>query len=143
MTLVDAGPIIALVYEADYNHDCCASALGSLQVPLLTSWAVFGEAMHVAGVLGKKTGSGGKWLAQDAVWRLLDTGAITVAEPTSHLASRMRGLMAKYRDTPMDLGDASLVALAEDRAIRRIFTLDSDFTIYRAGKHPFEIVPEI
>lgn len=39
----------------------------------------------------------------------------------------MRSLMEKYRDTPMDLADASLVALAETRGLKRIFTLDSDF----------------
>jgi predicted nucleic acid-binding protein len=43
----------------------------------------------------------------------------------------MAVLMHKYRDRPMDLADASLVATAERRGIRRIFTLDSDFHIYR------------
>ena len=55
----------------------------------------------------------------------------------------MKALMEKYRDTPMDLGDASLVALAEDRGIRRIFTLDDDFLVYRAGKKPFVLLPAL
>jgi predicted nucleic acid-binding protein len=33
----------------------------------------------------------------------------------------------------MDLADASLVALADARELKRIFTLDSDFYIYRIG----------
>ena len=53
----------------------------------------------------------------------------------------MRELMAKYKDTPMDLADASLVA-AEVLGVRRIFTVDSDFVVYRLpGKQAFDIVP--
>jgi hypothetical protein len=51
---------------------------------------------------------------------------LTVAE-----ADRMAVLMEKYSDTPMDLADASLVAVAESRKLRRVFTVDSDFHIYR------------
>jgi uncharacterized protein len=39
--------------------------------------------------------------------------------------------MDKYKDRPMDLADASLVAATERLGARRIFTLDSDFHIYR------------
>jgi len=50
--------------------------------------------------------------------------------------------MEKYRDVPMDLADASLVALAEERGLRRIFTLDHDFEVYRInGRLTFETVP--
>jgi predicted nucleic acid-binding protein len=43
----------------------------------------------------------------------------------------------------MDLADASLVALAEARNLRDIFTLDrADFRIYRLkGRHPFRLWP--
>lgn len=43
----------------------------------------------------------------------------------------MPELMAKYHDLPMDLADASLVAAAEQLGIKTIFTIDSDFQIYR------------
>ena len=40
--------------------------------------------------------------------------------------------MEKYQDRPMDLADASLVVLAEQRGLRDIFTLDhADFRTYR------------
>ena len=40
--------------------------------------------------------------------------------------------MAQYRDAPMDFADASLVAVAENRNLRTIFTIDrKDFAIYR------------
>ena len=51
--------------------------------------------------------------------------------------------MGKYADRPMDLGDASLVALAEERDERRIFTFDADFLVYRlGGRRAFEVVPD-
>jgi len=50
--------------------------------------------------------------------------------------------MEKYSDIPMDLADASLVAAAESLGLRRVFTLDSDFRVYRiGGSTPFEVVP--
>ena len=56
----------------------------------------------------------------------------------------MRNLMRKYRDLPMDLADAALVAVAERERISRIFTLDrKDFEIYRpTGIRRFEIIPD-
>jgi len=54
----------------------------------------------------------------------------------------MRELMEQYRDRPMDLADASLVAAAEASGDKRIFTIDSDFYIYQwNGREPFEVVP--
>lgn len=55
----------------------------------------------------------------------------------------MAGLMARYSNVPMDLADASLVAAAEATGERRLFTLDSDFRIYRLDdRQALEIVPE-
>ena len=52
--------------------------------------------------------------------------------------------MSKYRDTPMDLANASLVAVAETLNVTRIFTLDRDFQIYRRkGRRKFQIIPEL
>jgi uncharacterized protein len=54
----------------------------------------------------------------------------------------MRELMAQYQNVPMDLADASLVTLAERKKVNRIFTLDSDFYIYRLyGKESFDVIP--
>jgi predicted nucleic acid-binding protein len=42
----------------------------------------------------------------------------------------------------MDLADASLVAVAETRLFRRVFTIDSDFYVYRlADGSALEVVP--
>jgi predicted nucleic acid-binding protein len=50
--------------------------------------------------------------------------------------------MHKYRDLPMDLADASVVAAAETLGTRRIFSIDGDFLVYqRLDREPFEVVP--
>ncbi|MDF5731266.1 MAG: ester cyclase [Rhizonema sp. PD38] len=51
-------------------------------------------------------------------------------------------MMRQYQDLPMDLADASLVSAAETLNISRIFSLDSDFYIYRFQRtKAFEVIP--
>ena len=62
--------------------------------------------------------------------------------PTSAETTRTFELMEQYKDRPMDLADASLVALAEAKGYTRIFSIDSDFYIYRlADGAALEVVP--
>jgi uncharacterized protein len=50
--------------------------------------------------------------------------------------------MERYSDTPMDFADASLVVAAEVLKTNQIFTLDTDFNIYRIrDTAKFEVVP--
>ena len=44
---------------------------------------------------------------------------------------RIIDLTRKYSDRPMDFADATLVIAAEERGIRQIISIDSDFDIYR------------
>ena len=92
---------------------------------MLTTWPAFTEAMYLLG-------EAGAWKAQQALWNLVEQGDIELAEIDVELQGRIRALMAKYQDLPMDLADASLVALAEARRLRDVFTLDhGDFQVYR------------
>jgi predicted nucleic acid-binding protein len=75
------------------------------------------------------------WQAQDALWEMIDTGAVEILVLGKDDVARMRELMRKYRDLPMDLADAALVRVAERERLRRIFTLDRrDFQIYRPSR---------
>jgi predicted nucleic acid-binding protein len=86
-------------------------------------------------------GSGG-WHDQEALWRLVGREDLVLSELTRPQIERARTLMEKYRNVPMDLADATLVALAEVRALTRIFTLDDDFRVYRlAGRRALDVVP--
>ena len=58
-------------------------------------------------------------------------------------APRMRELLEKHRDLPMDLADAALVRVAERDSLTRIFTLDRrHFSVYRPGRRRrFAVLP--
>jgi len=52
-------------------------------------------------------------------------------------------LMERYQDHPMDLADATLVAVADYRDWRKVFTLDTHFFAFllRKGSPPDVILP--
>ena len=78
---------------------------------------------------------GGSWQGQKALWSRLETDALALAPLDEADAPRMRELMEKYRDLPMDLADAALVRVAERESLTHIFTLDrKHFSIYRPGR---------
>jgi hypothetical protein len=132
--LVDAGPLIALLHRDDRNHERCVEAFRRLREPMATAWPVVTEAMHLLGF---------SWPAQDALWEMLDTDHLELLPLDAGDGLRMRELMHKYRDLPMDIADASLVRLAEREGLRRVFTTDRrDFSVYRVGRTGrFAIVP--
>lgn len=134
MTLTDAGPLVALLDADEADHERCREALDLLRLPLLTTWPAFTEAMYLVG-------RAGGWTGQKALWQLVLREDLTIAAPSAGATERAARLMEKYADRPMDLADATLVALAEERRITRIFTLDADFQVYRVGRQRFEVVP--
>ena len=72
------------------------------------------------------------WQAQEALWAMIEMGAVEILLLNIDDVPRMKELMRKYRDLPMDLADAALVRVAERERLRRIFTLDRrDFQVYR------------
>ena len=76
-------------------------------------------------------GEVGGYHYQQALWTLRATQKLVLLDLTAAEIDLMADLMTKYRDTPMDLADASLVAIMEGRGIQPLFTRDSDFYIYR------------
>jgi predicted nucleic acid-binding protein len=136
MIVTDAGPLIALVDKGEPDHDACVACLPNLSGPMVTTWPAFAEAMYLLG-------EAGGWRAQESLWSMLQQGDLEIAFQGPDDYERMRALMQKYRDHPMDLADASLVRLAEERSLRDIFTLDErDFRTYRIRAHQtFRIWP--
>lgn len=134
MILTDAGPLIALIDRGETAHKRCVATLEKLQGPMVTTWPAFTEAMYLLG-------DAGGWQAQEALWRLNLRGDLLTAMPDR--VERAAALMQQYSDLPMDLADATLVALAEERQLTTIFSLDKDFRVYRLGrsKH-FTIIPD-
>jgi len=136
VTLCDAGPLFALIDpKQGALHERCKQALSSLPSPLVTTWPSFTEAMYLA------HRSGG-WPMQKVLWKFVSGSKLLLQDLGPREIERTRELMEQYRDTPMDLADASLVAVAELLDQTRIFTLDHHFRVYRIqDSKPFEVVP--
>ena len=134
MILVDTGPLVALIHEDDNEHPVCRETFLTISEPLGTVWPVLTEAMHLLSF---------SWQAQIALWEMIESGAVEILPLGSEDIARMKQLMRKYRDLPMDLADAGLVRVAERERLRRIFTLDRrDFQIYRPSRiGRFSILP--
>ena len=133
--LVDTGPLVALFDRDVDHHDRCVEALKAIRRPLITVWPVLTEAAHLLSF---------SFLAQDSLWEFIERGALRITDIASSDIPRLRALMRKCSDHPMDLTDAVLVRVAERDGLRIIFTLDhSDFGAYRLpqGK-AFILIPE-
>ena len=125
---------MALIHADDRHHASCRDALERIREPLVTVWPVITEAMYLLDFSSE---------AQDALWRLLERDAVKILSLDAGDVPRMRELMRKYRDLPMDLADAALVRAAERERISRVFTIDRrDFEVYRPrGIRRFTILP--
>lgn len=136
MTLTDAGPLIALADRRDRHHQACLEIVNRIPGPLDTVLPALTEAMYIVGRRGG-------WRGQEELWRLFEVGALVVSALEDADLNRSQELMAQYPDVPMDFADATLVALAERRNLREIFTLDRrGFLTYRLhGRRPFILLP--
>jgi len=87
---------------------------------------------------------GFSWKAQDALWEMVQREALAFLPLGVEDFPRMRELMKRYNDLPMDLADSALVRVAEREKLRELFTLDRrDFSVYRpAHVKRLVIVPD-
>jgi len=123
--LTDAGPLVALLDRRDPYHPQASAVLHAFgDEPLLTTTPCFGEAMYMLGEAG-----GHRFQAQ--LWEMRGFGDLLLHELTTSELDRAEALMEKFNDSPMDFGDASLVAIAETRRLRKVFTFDHHFWGYR------------
>ncbi len=121
-TLLDTGPIVALLDASERNHSACVDALERIASPLVTCEAVIAEACYLLrGVHG----------ASRAILRNVRDGVFQIPFNLAEEADAVSVLMEKYRSVPMDLADGCLVRLADLVGTGRIFTLDGDFEFYR------------
>ncbi|MBI3304182.1 MAG: hypothetical protein HYZ72_19125 [Deltaproteobacteria bacterium] len=70
---------------------------------------------------------------------LLRKGVLNVAFRLETEAEAVERLMQRYRQVPMSLADACLVRMSELHHRSRVFTIDSDFRIYR--RYGRQVIP--
>jgi uncharacterized protein len=136
MILVDTGPLVALFDPADDAHTPCVEMLQSFTEPLATTVPVLAEAFHLL-----TPGSRG---VANLIHFIADGGMAPCFLDAAQL-DRAFELMQQYADHPMDLADASLVAVAEAVNVHKVCTIDRrDFFAYRIRRghrlRSFEII---
>ena len=125
--IADAGLLIGFLDRKDRHHEWASRVFERESPPFYTADAILAE---VAAVLG----------TPDDVLRMLEVGDLVLALDLEKEVSAVRTLVLKYKDRPMDLGDACCVRLSELLPGSVVYTVDkADFTIYR--KHSRQPVP--
>jgi len=130
--IVDTGPLVAFVDRAERHHQWAVECIRELEVPLLVCEPVLAEAIHLLARLPK---------GPDALFQLLENGALKIAFRVEEHVPTIRRLHRKYQDRPMSLADACIVRMTELYDRYMVFTLDSDFLVYRRhGREPLELI---
>jgi predicted nucleic acid-binding protein len=120
--IVDTGPLVAFFDRSERHHLWAVARVEELDAPLLVCEPVLTEAAYLLARFPK---------AQDALFDLLQNGALVLAFRLEEHVAAIHRLLRKYRDTPMSLADACIVRMAEIHENQSVLTLDSDFTVYR------------
>ncbi|SRR5881296_3255919 len=131
--LVDTGPFVSYLDSEDLVHIDVADFLDNFKGQLLTTGAVIGEVMYFVAELPNGPVSFAELLIAS------DTHIVSLPTATEVLTAAE--LMHRYRDTPMDFADATLVLLADQTGTSEILTLDRrGFSTYRTRKGgPFNL----
>jgi uncharacterized protein len=130
--IVDTGPLVAFFDRAERHHRWVVERIEELEAPLLVCEPVLTEAVYLLARYSR---------AQDALFELLQNGALSIAFRIDEHVGALRALLKKYRDTPMSLADACVVRMAEIHERHAVLTLDSDFSIYRKhGRVPLALI---
>ena len=130
--LLDTGPLVSFLAWGLAYHSWSREQWKHFRPPLLTCEPVLTEAAFLLSREGRQA---------DGLFALLERGVIRVALDIQEEQTDLRALLHRYRNRPMSLADACLVRLSELHMDGEIFTLDSDFRIYR--RHGNRVIPVI
>ena len=129
-TLVDAGIIIAALNGRDRHHAQALSLIRGYRGTLLTTWPAVAEACAMMPV--RRQARVIEWL------RVTRTEIVPIDDGLEFLES----YMDEYDSLPCDFADASLVYAAVRTRVREIWTLDTDFLVYRLpDRSRFKVIP--
>lgn len=134
MILIDAGPLVAWINPYDPHHIQCNAFARDLPIPLHTTLPVIAETC---------------WLIRKyprslvGMRRLISSRQIEIYPIAPDAVPWMLDFMLRYQNIGADLGDASLMYVAEANKIEEIFSLDRrDFSVYRTSRNRvLKIIP--
>jgi predicted nucleic acid-binding protein len=129
--LLDTGPLVALLSQADVNHARARRVFAETVPPFRSCEAVVAEACF----LMRKVHQAGP----AEVVALGRRGVYTLAMSIDEHWTNIEALLRRYADRPISLADACLIRCAEIYQEPRIVTFDGDFAVHRwARSRKFE-----
>jgi uncharacterized protein len=100
--------------------------LKAIREPILTTTAELTEAFHILGPPS---------IGSDRLREFVEDGGLSVWFLDRASLTESSNSMELYADHPMELADGSLIAAAEARGTRKVFTTDrKDFETYRVRR---------
>lgn len=120
--IVDTGALVALLDRSDQHHEWAVQCFKNLRPPLLTCESVLTEAWHLLGHAE---------VSRRALVEMCRAEVVKVVFDLNVELPAVLKLLEKYADTPMDFADACLVQMVESISEARVWTVDSDFVVYR------------
>jgi uncharacterized protein len=130
---LDTGPLVAIVNRRDHYHHWATDQLAELEVDaLISNSAVITEAYHLLNKINN--GAGG-------LINLLEQEFILIQDPYPEERHFIHEQLRNYRNIRTSFADICLIAMANKEKGSSIFTIDSDFNIYRdSNGKPFKLI---
>lgn len=129
ITLLDTGPLVAYLDNTEQYHAWVIGQVKMLPVPFLTCEAVISEAWFLLDDVldGKKR-----------LISLLQRKVIVVPFALRDELLAVADILSQYQDI-ISVADACLVRMSELYSNSVVFTIDSDFRVYRKNKR--QVIP--
>lgn len=130
--IADSGTLVALIDKREQHHSWTVEQAKNLNPPFVTCEAAISEACFLL----RRTPKGA-----DTILSMIEDGLLKIDFSLSDEISAVKSLMKKYENVPMSLTDACLVRMSELIKNSVIFTIDSDFHIYRKnGRQKIDLI---
>ena len=123
--IADTGPLVAMLDREDQDHAWAVREGRLLPPKMLSCEAVLSEVHFLTRDIPE---------AKDRIESWLADGRLELPFTVRDHHSLIHELMARYANVPMSFADACLVRMSELWPEAPVFTLDSDFRVYRRNK---------
>jgi uncharacterized protein len=122
LIVADTGPLVALFHEDDAAHHWALSRFQEFTEPLVTCEAVLTEALHLLRQVPP---------AHFNLLALWERELLRIGFSAETERDVIRRLLRRFDNVPISFADACVVRMSELHPDCAVWTLDSDFRVYR------------
>jgi len=130
--IIDTGPLVAFLNRRDTYHEWAVYQLSNIAFPVYTGEAVISEASFLLRKFHKGV---------ESVLELIERGLIKISFNMDSEIDSVRKLITRYENISISFADACIIRMSEQNKNSKVFTLDSNFKIYK--KNRGNVIPVI